>query len=500
MNLQDSYVTLLILKTMIAQKDQISLTDWQRINNRNVTHLIAVEFLHNLYNRHLPKVNSIRFRNTLTVWKDGVANSYAPISEWKTLNKWVGEKFIRLDKIFLSEIENLITIDRSFIENFLKEINQQNINNLDNIDLGLLLMHLQDFTLGDIYKINVVQLEYPLNNTLLKLLEKYEKNPAKRVKFLSEIIAPGVLTESQLEQIEFLKILKYGQINKIKNPTEDKSMHRKLIQHADKYRFMHCAYGENPATIDDYINKYKEAYPNKLESDQVVVQRVKDLKKNSERVLTNLKDEKIKVLAQLMGRIGTFRDKNKAYLGQTIKYRLMILDEITKRNLETRDNLNYYLTEELLELLSSGNKISQKIITKRKTEGVTLIRSEYLVNKYTIIKKSEVGTKIKSLSGICASQGMSKGVCKVVFNKKDAVKVKKGDILVAIGTDFDLLEAMHLSAGIITEEGGLLSHASVVSREMKKPCCIGVKDATRILKDGMYVELDATKGVIKILK
>lgn len=485
---------------MIAQKDHISLSDWQRINNRNVTHLIAVEFLHNLYNRHLPKVNSIRFRNTLTVWKDGVANSYAPISEWKVLNKWVGEKFLRLDEIFISEIENLIKIDRSFIENFLKEINEHQIDKLDNIDLGLLLMHLQDFTLGEIYKINVVQLEYPLNNTLLKLLERYEKNLAKRVKFLSEIIAPGVLTESQIEQIDFLKILQFGQINKIKNPTKDKNMYKKLTQHADKYRFMHCAYGESPSRIDDFIDKYKEAYLNKTESGQEVIQQVQELKKNSEKVLNNLKDEKIKVLAQLMGKVGTFRDKNKAYLGQTIKYRLMILDEIAKRNIETRDNLNYYLIEELLELLSSSNKISHRIITKRKKEGVTLIRSEYLVNKFTVVKKSQIGTKIKSLSGICASQGVTKGVCKIVFNKKDSLKVKKGDILVAIGTDFDFLEAMHLSGGIITEEGGLLSHASVVSREMKKPCCISVKDATRILKDGMSIELDASNGVIKILK
>lgn len=53
---------------------------------------------------------------------------------------------------------------------------------------------------------------------------------------------------------------------------------------------------------------------------------------------------------------------------------------------------------------------------------------------------------------------------------------------------------------IITDEGGILSHASVVSRELNKPCIIGTKIATKVLKDGMYIEVDADKGVVKIIK
>ena len=71
--------------------------------------------------------------------------------------------------------------------------------------------------------------------------------------------------------------------------------------------------------------------------------------------------------------------------------------------------------------------------------------------------------------------------------------------MVAIGTDFDLMDAIHRSAGIITEEGGLLSHASVVSREMKKPCIIGVNNATGIIKDVDKIILDSKKGIITIL-
>jgi phosphohistidine swiveling domain-containing protein len=78
--------------------------------------------------------------------------------------------------------------------------------------------------------------------------------------------------------------------------------------------------------------------------------------------------------------------------------------------------------------------------------------------------------------------------------------MRPGDIMVAIGTDFDLIEIMNMSGGIITEEGGLLSHASVVSRELNKPCLIGVSNATKEFKDGDFVTLNATDGTITLGK
>lgn len=66
-------------------------------------------------------------------------------------------------------------------------------------------------------------------------------------------------------------------------------------------------------------------------------------------------------------------------------------------------------------------------------------------------------------------------------------------------TNPDLIIAMGKAAAIVTEEGGITSHAAIVSREMKKPCIIATKNATQVLQDGDMVEVDADKGVIKIL-
>ncbi len=59
---------------------------------------------------------------------------------------------------------------------------------------------------------------------------------------------------------------------------------------------------------------------------------------------------------------------------------------------------------------------------------------------------------------------------------------------------------MRKAKAIVTDEGGVTCHAAIVSRELKIPCIVGTKIATRVLKDGDLVEVDADKAVIKILK
>jgi pyruvate,water dikinase len=59
---------------------------------------------------------------------------------------------------------------------------------------------------------------------------------------------------------------------------------------------------------------------------------------------------------------------------------------------------------------------------------------------------------------------------------------------------------MKIAGAIITNQGGITSHAAITSREMKIPCIIGTKIATKVLKDGDLVEVDANRGVVKIIK
>lgn len=483
---------------MISAKKRKNRVVWDRINMRNVNHLLGVEFMHNLYDRHLPRINSIRFRNTVTIWKNGVVNSFAPKNEWSMLSDWLGEKFFILDKTLMAQVENLIKIDRKFLFEFIENLEHADIKKIDNIRLALSLIDLQEFTLGEIYVVNLVQIEHSLTCAILRVLEEYEKDTNKKLKLLADLITAKELTEFQKEEINFDKIVNKGKKNSVFNPRKNKQIFSLINEHCKKYTYMHCAYGEEPLTVDYYLDKYKKLFNQNISPLEILTEISKKYNISCKK-LKALKNTKLNKLIPIMSNLGIFRDKNKALLGQTVKYRIMILDEIARRRVEDRDALNYYLLSEILDLLRFGKKLSRGIVKKRKTDGVRLIRKENL----DYMKDNIVAVYLKkttlNFSGICASPGIVDGVAKIVISKKDAQKINKGDIMVAIGTDFDLMPAMEISSGVITEEGGLLSHASVFCRELKKPCCIGVNDATKLLRDGQLIRLDATNGKILIL-
>ncbi|MBU0472166.1 MAG: hypothetical protein KKF65_06055, partial [Nanoarchaeota archaeon] len=102
--------------------------------------------------------------------------------------------------------------------------------------------------------------------------------------------------------------------------------------------------------------------------------------------------------------------------------------------------------------------------------------------------------------GRVASKGYAKGKAKIVLKDTDFSKLKQGDILVVISTGPDYVPIMKKSAAIIAEEGSITSHVSVISREFRIPCIVGVDYITNILKDGDLVEVDADKGIIRKIK
>ena len=111
--------------------------------------------------------------------------------------------------------------------------------------------------------------------------------------------------------------------------------------------------------------------------------------------------------------------------------------------------------------------------------------------------KNKERTEVK---GAIAYQGIVRGTAKVVMRVSELGKVKKGDILISYMTSPNFLQAMKLSAAFVTNEGGLTCHAAIVAREIKKPCVIGTKIATDIFKDGDLIEVNADKGVVRLLK
>ena len=130
-----------------------------------------------------------------------------------------------------------------------------------------------------------------------------------------------------------------------------------------------------------------------------------------------------------------------------------------------------------------------KVVTGKKLESLILEMSDKKNNK-----------NINEFSGVVASKGIVSGIVKIITSPDDFYKFKNGEVLVVPETAPDFVPLMKKASATITDLGGITSHAAIISRELKIPCIIGTKIATKVLKDGDLVEVDDNEGVVKILK
>ncbi len=103
---------------------------------------------------------------------------------------------------------------------------------------------------------------------------------------------------------------------------------------------------------------------------------------------------------------------------------------------------------------------------------------------------------MQQLHGLPACTGLAKGKAIVIHDSSDLKKAKKGSILIAEKTIPAMIIAMEKCAGIVTETGGVTSHAAIVTRELGIPCIVGCKGACQKINDGNLLFLDATQGVV----
>ena len=101
------------------------------------------------------------------------------------------------------------------------------------------------------------------------------------------------------------------------------------------------------------------------------------------------------------------------------------------------------------------------------------------------------------VSGLGASPGAVSGAVRIVDKLDHLDQVEEGDVLVTEMTMPDMVPAMKRAAGIVTDEGGMTSHAAIISRELGVPAVVGTGNGTRVLKDGGSVTIDGDKGTVR---
>ncbi len=136
-----------------------------------------------------------------------------------------------------------------------------------------------------------------------------------------------------------------------------------------------------------------------------------------------------------------------------------------------------------------------------KNRKISLFTDRNKYPKVTMDSELEkLNTKqISVIKGSIAYKGKVTGKVRLINSMDDIKSLQRGEILVTKMTRPEMILGLEKAAAFITDQGGMLSHVAIVSREMKKPCIVGTKIATQILKNGDQIEVDADNGIVRKL-
>ncbi len=230
------------------------------------------------------------------------------------------------------------------------------------------------------------------------------------------------------------------------------------------------------------------------------------------------KDPDIAHLSTLLGTLGSDRLELKKWWTGSEYLFLDFFDEIARRlGHKTEEMLMTHRMSDIRDGLR-GKKLTASIRSARKKSYACFLNDnvvEFLEHEKadegfaTFVHPSQsksVASGKNAITGTVANPGIARGTARIIRVEdlktllKDMKRFKKGEIIVTTMTQPTVVGLARIAAAIVTDEGGITSHAAILAREYGIPCVVGTKVATHVIKDGDTIEVNATKGTVKILQ
>ncbi|EKE14072.1 MAG: phosphoenolpyruvate synthase [uncultured bacterium] len=367
---------------------------------------------------------------------------------------------------------------------------------------------------------------FTLTNKLMAFLEKKVKPLRSKISageaygILGSPIKRSKIQESEMRFFRLLEKIQNNkktlEIFKDKNPEviisklSSLSPLFKAIQiHTQKYDWLSYHY-DGPVILDEkyFIELLSSTVRQKISGrrhlKKIVAQEI-DNKRQKQSLLKQLKlDSQEKFWAHVASVFSYLKGLRKDAVFMASRNTDNLIKEISKRLSLTPKQLRHLTPKEVKKALLVG-KINVRLINERINHCVTLcddrgikLFSGKAAEKYSkMIYEEKADKNIKEIKGTPAYPGKVRAMVKLIASANEMSKMNQGDVLVSPATNPNLVPAMKKASAIVTDEGGVTCHAAIVSRELKIPCVIGTKIATKVLKDGDLVEVEADKGVIK---
>lgn len=421
---------------------------------------------------------------------------------------WRDEDMTRLRNTFLKQYKEDPEILNSFLKewhyrleilnNICKRIEHTDLKKLTNEDFFSLYKefyaaYLNEYGISigiqDAFSMKADEFLVPIFKKIIPK-EKFEEYFG----ILTSPVDESFLTQEYHDRLKLLEKYKQG-----------KDIQKELKEHAKKYFWIQNNYAKTKMLDEAYfleeIKKIIEK--NALQEMESLMQRIKNIKKEKERIIKELKiSQDVKSVIKIIEVFGYVQDERKKYVLIANHYMDFFVKELVRRTKLERRLIEYSFIHEVPLLLQG--KIDPKVLEERRKfcvviqtlEGYEVFHGKIAEDVfYTVFeKKQQAETEVK---GMIASRGKAQGRVKIIQRTHDLLRFEKGDVLVASMTRPEMIVAIEKAVAIVTDEGGITSHAAVVSREFGIPCIIGTKNATKILKDGDLIEVDAEKGIVR---
>lgn len=355
---------------------------------------------------------------------------------------------------------------------------------------------------------------------LPKLAKEHKWNISEAREIVNILCHPDTLSVFNLERKDFLNIcLHFLKNNKLlkrlfQRKFEVLFQDRKIRQFIQQYIRNYFWFKTNfyiskeitPASLlEDVFSEISKKKEGEIKSElQKMINAMSDIRRQKKKILFKLKlTEKNKKDLEFIVLLTSWQDRRKLEMMRGFFYVFSTVSELSKRIGAGYDAVVSCTTEEFDEILSGRRKFKKRegelFIIYEKNKKRKIYSGDHVKRMLEAVLKVKKENEIK---GTVASRGKLKkiqGIARVVFHPEKS-KFNKGNILVTSMTRVEFVPLIRRAKAIITDEGGITCHAAIVSRELKIPCIIGTKIATKVLKDGDLIEVDVNKGVVKIIK
>jgi phosphohistidine swiveling domain-containing protein len=318
------------------------------------------------------------------------------------------------------------------------------------------------------------------------------------------LTTPVEFDDIQREGVAWLKLLKEGATDK------------KLLTHVSQYPWLIFGQLSEDKVLVYLRERAQDEKRNPEQVEEELTLRKKELKEEQQRILSEIDNaDEAKYLAGFLQTQAVERMNIKSYWAGCYYLARNMWNTISEKlALPVWDVLMFVTPPEVEDLILGRYKRDiNEVIAKRKKSYVIFYAPQGEVQIYDSEEADKIfKEKIKpvqketSIKGQTASRGYYKGkVRKVLAGDLDMLQssikeFQKGEVLVTSMTQPNMMVLAERAGAIVTDEGGITSHAAIISRELKIPCIVGCRHAVEILKDGDMVEVDANNGIVTIIK